>query len=228
AFLKSELAKSLKMSAYLNMDMIGRMEKTVTVQGLGSSQDWQRSIEQMAVKNPLAIQTTQDPYVPTDAISFYLEGVPALSFFTGAHEDYHKPTDTADKLNYQGIVSVASYVNDLTEALASRSNGPRYQKLERKNQSGSRGFRIFLGTIPDYSQEGVTGVRLQGVVKGGPAEKAGLRKGDIIVKFSTHEVKSLYDYVYTLQVVKPGEKTSITVLRGGKSVDLPITPSLKK
>ncbi|NQZ01517.1 MAG: M28 family peptidase [Bdellovibrionales bacterium] len=229
AFLKSKKAKNMKMSAYLNLDMVGRMQKTVSLQGLGSSKDWQRYIEQMAIKNSLAIQTTQDPYLPTDAISFYLNEVPVLSFFTGAHEDYHTPLDTADKLNYEGLVSIASYANGLIETLSSRSRGPVYQKVERKSNKGmGRGFRIFLGTIPDYSQEGVTGVRLQGVVKGGPAEQAGLKSGDIIVKFSSHDVKSLYDYVYTLQVVKPGEKTTITVLRDGKSVDLPITPSLKK
>jgi hypothetical protein len=229
AFLKSSFAKSQKFSAYVNMDMVGRMQKTVTVQGIGSSKDWQRYIEQMAIKNPLALQTTADPYLPTDAMSFYLANVPVVTFFTGAHEDYHKPSDTPEKLNYQGLVSIASYVNGLTESLASRTTGPVYQKVERKSGSGmGRGFRIFLGTIPDYSQEGVTGVRLQGVVKGGPAEKAGLKSGDIIVKFSSHDVKSLYDYVYTLQVVKPGEKTTITVLREGKTVDLPITPSLKK
>ena len=85
-----------------------------------------------------------------------------------------------------------------------------------------------MGTIPDYTQEGVKGVRLQGVIKGGPAEQAGLKSGDIIVQFSKQDVKSMYDYVYSLQVAKPGEKTTIVVLRGGEKVELSITPRLKK
>ncbi|MCB0407100.1 MAG: M28 family peptidase [Bdellovibrionales bacterium] len=230
SYIKSLGDKKIKnISSYINMDMIGRMDKFISVQGVGSSSEWDHILEQMSAEKVLAIKPQSNPYLPTDAMAFYMAGVPILNFFTGAHQDYHTPQDTFDKINYKGMEQIVSYVERLTEKLAFKKLGPKYQKVEQEKGAGNRGgFRIFLGTIPDYTQEGVKGVRLQGVIKGGPAETAGLKGGDIIVQLSEHKVQSLYDYVYTLQVVKPGEATTITVLRNGEKVELPITPQLKK
>jgi Tol biopolymer transport system component len=220
--------KSAKISAYVNMDMIGRLDSFLSVQGVGSSPEWEGVLERMSTEMALAIKPQSDPYLPTDSMSFYLGGVPILNFFTGAHTEYHTPQDTPEKINYKGLVATAEYVARLTEKLGAKATGLKYQKIEQKGGQQRGGFRLFLGTIPDYSQEGVKGVRVQGVIKGGPAEQAGLKSGDVIVQFSEHKVQSLYDYVYTLQVVKPGEATTITVVRDGKEVQLPITPALKK
>lgn len=218
---------SRKISAYINMDMIGRMGDSVSVQGVSSSAEWDKLLEQMTFTKAMAIKPQGNPYLPTDAMSFYIAEVPVINFFTGAHTDYHTPNDTWEKVNYQGMVDVSDYVALLSEKIALRSKGLSWQKVEQQDKGARGGFRIFLGTIPDYTQDGITGVKIQGVVKGGPAEVAGLRSGDVIVQFSEHQVKSLYDYVYTLQVVKPGEATTIKVVRDGQTVELPITPKLK-
>lgn len=228
SYIKSLKKDTKNISAYINMDMIGRLEKSVSIQGIGSSPDWDQLLEYMSIENELAVKPQSDPYLPTDAMSLYMAGVPIINFFTGAHEDYHKPTDVASKVNYQGLVQIAGYVEQLAEKVASRKKKLTYQKVKQTNSGTRGGFRIFLGTIPDYTQEGVKGVRLQGVIKGGPAEAAGLRSGDVIVEFSAQPVKSMYDYVYSLQVAKPGSPTTITVLRAGKEVELAITPRLKE
>ena len=216
-----------QISAYVNMDMIGRMGDHLSVQGVSSSTEWDKFLEQMTFVKAMAIKPHSNPYLPTDAMSFYIAEVPIINFFTGAHTDYHTPRDTWEKVNYQGVMDVSDYVGKLTEKLAVRSKGLSWQKVDQEKGGMGRGFRLFLGTIPDYTQDGVSGVKIQGVVKGGPAEKAGLRSGDVIVQFSEHKVQSLYDYVYTLQVVKPGEATIIKVVRDGQTVELPITPKLK-
>lgn len=216
-----------QISAYINMDMIGRMGEHLSVQGVSSSAEWDKFLEQMTFVKAMAIKPQSNPYLPTDAMSFYIGQVPVINFFTGAHTDYHTPRDTWEKVNYQGVVDVSDYVAKLTEKLAVRSQGLAWQKVDQKESGVRRGFRLFLGTIPDYTQDGVVGVKIQGVVKGGPAERAGLKSGDVIVQFSEHKVQSLYDYVYTLQVVKPGEATIIKVVRDGREVELPITPKLK-
>lgn len=221
-------SKTAQITAYINMDMIGRLDSFLSVQGVGSSPEWEALLERMSTEMALAVKPQSDPYLPTDSMSFYLGGVPILNFFTGAHAEYHTPQDTAEKVNYKGLIATADYVSRVSEKLVARNTGVKYQKVEQKTGQTRGGFRLFLGTIPDYTQEGVKGVRVQGVIKGGPAEQAGLKSGDVIVQFSEHKVQSLYDYVYTLQVVKPGEPTTITVLREGKEVQLPITPVLKK
>ncbi len=216
-----------QVSAYINMDMIGRLGDHLSVQGVSSSTEWDKFLEQMTFIKAMAIKPQSSPYLPTDAMSFYMAEVPVINFFTGAHIDYHTPGDTWEKVNYQGLIDVSDYVAKLVEKLAVRENGLAWQKIEQKDGGARGGFRIFLGTIPDYTQEGVQGVKIQGVIKGGPAEQAGLKGGDVIVQFSEHKVQSLYDYVYTLQVVKPGEATTIKVVRDGRTVELPITPKLK-
>lgn len=227
----SHFAKSSKkdfFSAYLNMDMIGRLSGEVALQGVGSSPDWKNIVEEVSFQNPLPLKTQNDPYLPTDASSFYLAGIPVMSFFTGAHEDYHKPSDTADKINYEGLSGIAGYVGAVAEKITVNDLRPKYQKVEAQGNSQGRGFRIFLGTIPDYSKEQMQGVLLSGVIKGGPAELAGLRGGDVIVEFASYKIENIHDYVYSLQAIKPDEKTTIVVLRDGRKKSFSITPKSKE
>lgn len=213
-------------AANLNMDMIGRLEKTVVLQGIGSSSIWPEVIEQRNAPIGLPVTIQSDSYLSTDATTFYLRGVPILSAFTGAHEDYHKPTDTADKVNYEGAQKITRFMGLVARGLASDPITPDYLKTERPKDQGRRAnLRAYLGTIPDYAQGDVEGVKLSGVGKGGPAEKAGVKGGDIVVSLGGKEVKNIYDYTYILEALKIGEEVDIVVMRKGEKVELKITPS---
>ncbi len=231
----SEVAKKAKndadaelgdvFSAYLNMDMIGRLEKTLVLQGVGSSSVWPSIIERRNVPVGLPVTIQQDTYLSTDATSFYLRGVPILSAFTGAHEDYHRPTDTADKINYEGTQKITKLMGLVARGLATSAEEPDYIKVERSKQKGRRAnLRAYLGTIPDYAGNDVEGVKISGVSKGGPAEKAGLEGGDIIVELDGKELKNIYDYTYVLEALKVGVEAKIAVMRKGERVEMTITP----
>lgn len=217
-------------SAYLNMDMIGRLTQNVSVQGIGSSDDWNSLVENISVNSKISMITAVDPYLPTDAMALYNGKLPVLSFFTGVHTDYHTPRDTADSLNYEGTEEIIKLVSSFSNHIIESKTGPRYKEVDQKHNKGSRrgGFRVALGTIPDYSQGKVKGVLLSGVVKGGAAFKAGLKTGDIIVNISEFKINNIYDYVAALQSLKPNKKTTVVVMRSGKSVSLPIVPESKE
>ena len=216
-------------SANLNMDMVGRLDKSLVLQGTGSSSVWPGIIEQRNVPVGLPIKTQSDAYLPTDATSFYLREVPILNAFTGAHDDYHTPRDTADKINYPGTERVTRFMALVARGLAAAGEEPDYVKVERPEGQGRRAnLRAYLGTIPDYSQGDIVGVKLSGATKGGPADKAGIKGGDVVVNVSGKEVKNIYDYTYVLESLKVGEKVKITVLRKGKKVTLEVVPGSRE
>lgn len=226
---KTEFKKTFE--AGLNMDMVGRLRDRLQVQGVGSAKQWSGLSEEVGLLTGVSLTLTTDPYLPTDAMSVYLADVPSISFFTGSHEEYHSPRDTAETLNYPGLVRTINVVGKYVEKLATVSFPMmKYEKVEgNKGQKlEGRQFRIYLGTIPDYSQEGVKGVRVSGASKNSPAEKAGIKSGDVIVEFDKTKIENLYDYVYALQAVKPNHLTKLSVMREGKIIDLDITPVLKE
>ncbi|MEQ1722590.1 MAG: M28 family peptidase [Pseudobdellovibrio sp.] len=207
--------------ASLNMDMIGRLRDKLQVQGVGSAKEWSGLSEEVGLISGVPLVLTTDPYLPTDSMSFYLAEVPSISFFTGTHEEYHSPRDTADLINYKGLVKVIDIVRSFTEKIASVSlNVVKYEKVEGNSgqKLEGRSFRIYLGTIPDYAQEGVKGVKISGASKNSPAEKAGLKAGDIITEFDKANIENLYDYVYALQSAKPNLPINMSVSREGKKV----------
>lgn len=219
--------------ASFNLDMIGRLndKNELNVQGIGSSDNWPIITEKVAFQNKdmnLQLNVTSDPYLPTDAMSFYLGKIPSISFFTGAHQEYHTPLDVPETLNYDGLVDSIKIVKSFIQETDTYSN-LKYVSVasQAKNMEG-RKFRLFLGTIPDYTQEGVKGVKISGVTKDSPAEKAGLQGGDVITEFDKIKIDNIYDYVYTLQTVKPNVKTNIKVKRGSEELELEVTPSLKE
>ena len=217
-------------AAGLNMDMIGRLRDSLNIQGVGSAEGFRALAESATVKTGVSLNLTSDPYLPTDSMSIYLAGVPSISFFTGAHSEYHTPNDKPETINYKGLTDTIQVVQYFADAIATNDKDVlKYEKVESNQgkQLEGRSFRIFLGTIPDYTQEGVKGVRITGVAKNSPAEKAGLVNGDIITEFDQTKIENIYDYVYTLQSVKPDVKTKIMVLRNGKTEALDITPTLK-
>ena len=217
--------------AGINMDMIGRLQNHLFIQGVGSATEWPTLAEKISVNSPVSLVLTNDPYLPTDSMSIYLGGIPSITFFTGAHLEYHTPNDTPETLNYPGILSSIYVIQSFSDQIVFDSkNTLTYQKVEGNSgqKLEGRSFRIFLGTIPDYSQEGIRGVRISGVAKDSPAEIAGLKSGDVIVEFDQTKIENIYDYVYTLQSVKPNIKTKIKVLRESKNLELDITPLLKE
>jgi Tol biopolymer transport system component len=230
-FTQNLKSMGLAISAYLNLDMVGRLTnegqlRSLYVQGAGSSPDWRNLLERIGSTTPMVL--SDDPYLPTDSTSFYTAGVPVLSFFTGIHSDYHTPRDTSEKVDYVGLKQTAQLVAQIGERLAWTPFTPKYTKIESQRIENRRGFRIFLGTIPDYSTTTTPGVRLSGVIKGGPAEQAGLKAGDVIVKLSSFDIQTINDYVYSLESVKPGLETNLTVLRDGSRVELKITPTARE
>ena len=216
-------------SAYINMDMVGRLSDEVIAGGVASSPIWEREIERRNAVVGLPITTSADPYMPTDATAFYLKGVPILSLFTGAHEDYHRPSDTADKLNYDGLRDIARFVALVGRSRALAAAEPEFVKRARPGGEGGRRMGgVKLGTIPDYAEEDLTGVPLSGVVEGGPAQEAGLKGGDVVVELAGQELENIYDYVRVINGLKPGEDVAITVRRDGEPVELSITPTRRE
>lgn len=215
----------------VNMDMIGRLRSHLQIQGVGSGDHWTHIAEEISIRSGLPTILTEDPYLPTDAMTFYLAGIPSVSFFTGAHSEYHTPLDRPETLNYPGLTRITHYLAAFVEVL--RDSPVRMVSYRAvKGNSGARmegrSFRIYLGTIPDYAQEGVKGVRISGVSADSPAAKAGLREKDVIVEFAGSKIENIYDYVYALQSAKAGVETSIKVVRGEREVSFKILPITKE
>ena len=219
-----------KIAAYLNADMVGRLrDNKLTLQGVGSSHAWRKMIEKRNVAAGFSLTLQDDPYLPTDVTSFYTRNIPVLNFFTGAHEDYHRPTDTAEKINYDGLERIAKFSQQLVLDLAQTPDRPDLAKVERSTQAagGRETLRAYLGTIPDYTTE-VKGVKLSGVRGGSPAEKGGLKGGDVIVEFAGQKIANIYDYTYALDAVKIGQPVQVIIERDGKRMTLTVTPEARK
>ncbi|MBU6300824.1 MAG: M28 family peptidase [Verrucomicrobia bacterium] len=215
--------------ANLNMDMIGRLRGSLVLQGIGSSSLWTEEVERRNAPVGLALTLQQDTYISTDATSFYLRGVPILSAFTGAHEDYHRPSDTADKCNYEGMKDITRFMGLVARGLATSVTEPDFIEIQRQAPRGQRaGLRVWLGTIPDYAQGEITGVKLSGATPGGPAAAAGVEAGDIITKLDGKQIKNIYDYTYTLEALKVGKEIEMEVRRKDATVLLKVTPGSRE
>ena len=171
----------------------------------------------------------EDPYQPTDVGSFNQASVASLAFFTGAHVDYHKPSDTADKINYEDLDRIVSFASGITKRLLDLDDAPQFTKVEQKTDSGGgrAGMRLFTGTIPDDATE-VKGLLLGGVIGGGPAEQAGLQKGDVIVEIAGQSIANIYDYTYALELLKIGQPAKVIYLRNGERREATLTPAARK
>ena len=169
----------------------------------------------------------EDGYGPSDHSSFYAKQVPVLFFWTGTHNDYHKPSDTADKINYEGEARIVDFVGRIIRDLDRSDKRPTYAVAKSESQGRSTGFRVYLGTIPNYG-EANDGLKLDGVRDDSPASKAGLKAGDRIVKMAGHEVKNVYDYTYALGEMKAGQEYEVEIVRGSERLTLKITPAARK
>jgi C-terminal processing protease CtpA/Prc len=155
--------------------------------------------------------------------------VPSLNFFTGTHADYHRPSDTADKIDYEDLDRVVAFAASIARRVADADQAPGFVKVEQQMDSGGgrAGVRVFTGTIPDYSTE-VKGLLLSGVIGGGPAEQAGLQKGDVIVEIAGQTIANIYDYTFALEVLKIGAPAKVVYLRDGQRKETTLTPAARK
>ncbi|MDJ0865912.1 MAG: M28 family peptidase [Myxococcota bacterium] len=217
-----------EVSSYLNLDMVGRLDRQLAVQGLGSSADWAALLEGAAAPLDLPVLAQQETYLPTDATSFYLRGVPFLSAFTGGHAEYHTPRDTPDRIDHAGLERTTELMARLAEALATRVTAPAHRATPRPAAGPARtGLRAYLGTIPDYTRE-VVGVALSGVIEGGPASRAGLRAGDVIVGLAGRRIENIYDYTYAIEALAIGEEVEVEVERDGERLRLRLVPESRE
>jgi hypothetical protein len=230
AYVNSPPVPNDQIAAYFNFDMVGRMQDNkLTVQATGSSTAWPRILEQANITAGFDLILQEDPYQPTDVASFNQASVPCLAFFTGTHIDYHKPSDTADKINYEDLARVADFAVAIARRVDDAEEPPAFVKVEQKASSGPgvAGVRVFTGTIPDYSND-VKGLLLSGVIGGGPAEQAGLQKGDVVVEIAGQTITNIYDYTYALDVLKIGTPTKVVYMRGGQRKETMLTPAARK
>ncbi|MEM7007669.1 MAG: M20/M25/M40 family metallo-hydrolase [Thermodesulfobacteriota bacterium] len=216
-----------KTIAMINMDMIGRLEDNkLTVLGVGSSPKWNDLINSANQQFGFELSLDKSGFAPSDQSVFFAKGIPVLHFFTGLHDDYHTPEDDWDKINSKGQQKVLKLMESLISKLATQDIELTFSN-EDEPKKGFAKFNIYLGTIPDYSNQ-TKGVKLMGVKEGSPADSAGLKSEDTIIEYNGVEIRSIYDYVYAVGGSKAGIPTNLVVLRNYKPVSLIIVPEQRQ
>jgi aminopeptidase YwaD len=213
-----------KIVAMLNLDMVGRPKAgpALTIGGYGTAAQWPGLVEKLNANHHLKLSTNKGGFGASDHSSFYAADIPVLFLFTGAHEDYHKPSDTADRINYPGMAEVVGFAADLALRVAALPQRPTFQKVADEGSGERRSFKVRTGVIPEFGYEG-PGVKLSGVRGGSAADQAGLKGGDIVVRFGPRDIRNIYDYMYALGDHKAGETVVLKVLRGKETLDLSVT-----
>ncbi len=208
-----------KVNAMINMDMIGRLNpesNTISVGGTGTSAESDSILKILETNRPYKITHSTDGYGPSDHASFYSENIPVFYFTTGAHDDYHTPTDDADKIDYKGEVAVLDMVYDLATMLSSGKKLSFREAGSKQATRYSRNLKVTLGIVPDMVSNENNGLRVDGVRKGGPADRAGIVKGDRVISIEGQPVTNIYDYMARLGKLKPGQIASVEIIREGK------------
>jgi aminopeptidase YwaD len=239
AYTKKPVVPLTSTVAMLNMDMVGRLRNgSLFVGGVGTSPAWKPLLDKLntAVTSPetgsgsrFQLGIGQDGFGPSDHQSFYVKDIPVLFFFTGSHDDYHKPSDTAEKVNAEGTRQIAELVREIAVHIAGEPERIAFTKVkgESSNQGRRGGFRISLGTIPSYAEQS-DGLKLDGVRPGSPAEKAGLKAGDVIIKLAAFTIRNVYDYTAALGELKADEQIEAIIRRDGKVMTLKLTPEKRQ
>ncbi len=174
------------------------------------------------------LQLNQDGFGPSDHSSFYGKQIPVLFFFTGTHTDYHKPSDTAEKINYAGLLKITNFVGEIVKAIDQNPRKPTYTVAQSSGMDGRMTFNVSLGTVPGYADNKGDGLLLDGVRDDSPAAKPGIRAGDKIVKMAGRDIKNISDYVFVLGEMKAGEEYEIIIVRGAETLTLKIIPAARK
>jgi hypothetical protein len=208
----------------INFDMVGRLKgDTLAVYGNGTSPVWNGVLETCNAAEGAGFELvlSESGVGPSDHTSFYLADVPVLHFFTGQHEDYHKPTDTADKLNYAGMVRIADFSACIIRELSVLDSIP-FTKTKDSSSDDAPRFKVTLGVVPDYLYSGI-GMRIDGVSEDRPAQVAGMQKGDIVLRIGDHEVMDMMGYMEGLSLYEEGQTTPVQVKRGADTLVVDVT-----
>ena len=219
-YVKNPTIDLKKVDYMLNMDMVGRLnnENTMAVHGVGTSPIFKQIL--FANKGELHIAEHESGVGPSDHTSFYLMDIPVLHFFTGQHEDYHKPSDDADKLNYDGMETITQFILSIITEL---NDDGKITFRKTKNESQEvPAFKVTLGVVPDYLFDG-KGMRIDGVSEDKPAQKAGMQKGDIVIKMGDNEIVDMMSYMKSLGKFEKGSNTKVTIDRKGEILVLDVT-----
>ncbi len=214
-----------RVQAMINLDMVGRLRgETMTLFGTDSAEEWKEEVPVACARMGLDCKENGDGYGPSDQTSFYAAGIPVLHLFTGTHEQYHRPSDDSGTLNATGGARIAALAAELVRYAA---DVPLPLTLKRASappapRGDIRSFGASLGTIPDYAGpgEGKSGMLLAGVRLGGAADKAGLKRGDIIVGLSGKEIRGVEDLMYVLRQAHPGDPTTVVIERDGQRMEM--------
>lgn len=213
-----------KIVAMVNLDMIGRLRNNaVFVLGVASSPAWKVLLDEINLQFNFTLRDSPGMFGASDHFAFYNKGIPVLFFFTGMHENYHRPSDDWETLNYEGMEKLLRMVAEVVERTANMPERPQFQKAPQTVDRPASPMRVATGIIPDYSWEG-EGVRLMGVRPGSPAGKAGLREGDVIVEVAGKQVRNLYDYMDALSNAEPNKPLTFVILRSGQRLTVTVIP----
>ena len=218
-FLGHPLIDLKNVKAMFNFDMIGRLnaeERSVMVAGTGTAMEMEDLLSVFEGGSTLNFGHSPEGYGASDHSGFYASGIPVLFFSTGAHPDYHTPGDDADKINYEGEKEILDYAYELIMDVAGREDNLTFQEAGPKKQQGryGRGLKVKFGIMPDFTSSENDGLGVGGVTKDGPADKAGMLKGDKIVAIEGQPVTNIYDYMNRLKKLKPGQTISVDIMRG--------------
>jgi len=210
--------------AMVNLDMIGRLRNdTLYLLGVESSPVWKELITEINAQFNFTLRDSPGIFGASDHFPFYNKGIPVLFFFTGMHENYHRPSDDWDTLNYEGMEKLLHMVAAIVERIANLPKRPPFQRAPQPAGRPAAPMRVAIGIVPDYAWEG-EGVRLLGVRAGSPAEKAGLKAGDIIVEVAGKKIRNLYDYMDALSAAEPNKPVTFVLLREGQKVTVTVVP----
>ena len=218
-YTKNPTIDNKKANYMINMDMVGRLkaDSTLAVYGVGTSPIFKQTLQ--AHNNRFKLVQKESGVGPSDHTSFYNSDIPVLHFFTGQHEDYHKPSDDTERLHFNGMQIISNYIFEIITDLDNNGKLP-FRKTKNESDEVPR-FKVGLGVIPDYLFDG-KGMRIDGISEDKPAQKAGIQKGDIVVKLGDSTVFDMMSYMKVLATFKEGDKTNITVDRQGTMVDAEI------
>lgn len=206
----------------LNMDMVGRLGAgPLIVYGVGTASEWPALVTRLGEQHGVKITQVGDGYGASDHTSFYLKDIPVLHFFSNVHGDYHKPSDDWEKIDVAGLIKVSDLVTDVARDIAKKETTLSLIKGagRPRDAAPSRGSGAYLGTVPDFSPV-ANGVKISGVRAEGPADVAGLKGGDVIIRFDDDEIADLQGMTNALNKRKPGDTVRVTVLRDGAEVVL--------
>lgn len=212
--------------AMLNADMVGRLrDKQLLVDGTGTAEGWKDLVKKAAEGLRLSVTFGGEGYGASDHATFTAAKIPVAFFFTGVHDDYHRPTDTADKINVDGISQISVLAARLLDEVTDQDSRMAFVEPPSDPNRGVRGgFKVSLGTLPDYAYQG-KGLRITGARPDSPASRAGIAAGDVIVKLDKHEITNIHDYMFALGELEPGRETTVEVDRNGKRVTLKVIPA---